>query len=162
MEELLIVAKPRKRILSLIIDLLINLVIDGVLLIPSIIAFVNAMKSRNDPNIIALFIAGILGGALIISFALFYFVCLPVIWEGQTIGKKLFNIRIVDATTNEGPSAKVMLLREATRIIIFVLSFGISAITSFFALCANNKKTTFHELMSNTRVVNVNIYQHNK
>lgn len=157
-EELLIAAKPTRRIVAIVLDLLINLAVDLVLLIPSVIAFVGVLYRGNYINIVALFISSLLSGALIISFAIFYFVCLPVVWEGQTIGKRALKIRIVDVNTNEGPSAKIMFLREATRILIFVLSVGMSGIVSLLALCLSDKHTTFHEQLSHTRVVNINIY----
>lgn len=157
-QQLLITAKPSKRISALLLDLLINLAVSTLLLLPAILALVNVLVNKSDANIIALFIASVFSGALIISFAIFYFVCLPVVWEGQTIGKRCAKIRVVDITTNEGPSAKIMFLREATRILIFVLSFGLSAFASLITLCISEKHTTFHEQISSTRVVNVNIY----
>lgn len=159
--DLLISAKPGKRIGALILDLLINLAVSAVLLIPALIALVNVLLNHNDANIIALFISSLASGALIVSFAIFYFVCLPSIWEGQTVGKRVAKIRVVDVTTNEGPNAKTMFLRESTRILIFILSCGLSAIASLLTLCLSETHTTFHEQISSTRVVNVNIYNAN-
>lgn len=156
--ELLISAKPGKRIGALLLDLLINLAVAAILLIPAIIALANVFVNKSDANIIALFIASLGSGALIVSFAIFYFVCLPSIWEGQTIGKRVAKIRVVDITTNEGPNARTMFLRESTRILIFIVSFGLSAIASLLTLCLSETHTTFHEQISSTRVVNVNIY----
>ncbi|MCQ2795525.1 MAG: RDD family protein [Bacilli bacterium] len=167
-EQLLISAKPSKRIGALILDLLINAAVSAILLIPGIIALANVFVDVNHgraitdtANIIALFIAALGCGALIVSFAIFYFVCLPSIWEGQTIGKRVTKIRVVDITTNEGPNAKTMFLRESSRILIFILSFGLSAIASLLTLCLSETHTTFHEQISSTRVVNVNIYNEN-
>ena len=157
-ETLLISAKPGKRIGALILDLLINVAVSAILLIPGIIAFTNVWIDPTKANVIALFIAAIFSGALIVSFAIFYFVCLPSIWEGQTIGKRVAKIRVVDINTNEGPNARVMFLRESTRILIFILSFGLSMIASLLTLCLSETHTTFHEQISSTRVVNVNIY----
>lgn len=160
-DSLLISAKPSKRIGALILDLLINTAVGAILLIPGIIALTNVWIERSEVNIVAVFIAALISGALIVSFAIFYFVCLPSIWEGQTIGKRVAKIRVVDITTNEGPNAKTMFLRESTRILIFILSFGLSAITSLLALCLSETHTSFHEQISSTRVVNVNIYNEN-
>lgn len=159
--ELLISAKPSKRIGALLLDLLINAAVAAVLLIPSIIALTNVFLNKSDANIIALFIASLGCGALIVSFAIFYFVCLPSIWEGQTIGKRVAKIRVIDINTNEGPNARTMFLRESSRILIFITSFGLSAIASLLTLCLSDTHTTFHEQISSTRVVNVNIYNEN-
>ena len=160
--ELLISAKPSKRILAFILDIFLNLAVSLVLLVPSIIALINIFLNKSEANIIALFISSIFSGALLISFAVFYFVCLPVIFEGQTLGKRFANIRVVDVHTNQGPNAKIMFIREGSRIIIFVLSFGLSIIPSLITLCISKKSTTFHEQISSTRVVNVNVYPENK
>ena len=159
--ELLISAKPSKRIGALLLDLLINAAVAAVLLIPSILALTNVFLDKSDANIIALFIASLGCGALIVSFAIFYFVCLPSIWEGQTIGKRVAKIRVIDINTNEGPNARTMFLRESSRILIFITSFGLSAVASLLTLCLSETHTTFHEQISSTRVVNVNIYNEN-
>lgn len=162
-EELLINAKPSRRICAVLFDVLLTLLVSGVILTPAILAFVDVIKN-SDPGhfrVLALFLSSLISGALIICLDILYFVCLPVIWEGQTIGKRLMKIRIVDINTNEGPNAKTMIIRETFRIIIFVVTFGLSAIASFLALILSDNHTTFHEQLSSTRVVNVNIYQEN-
>ena len=157
-ESVIVYAKPSKRILAYLIDLAIIATISIILLIPAILALVNMFANKTDANIIALFISSFVSGALCLSFAIFYFVCVPVFWEGQTVGKRFLNIRIIDIKVNDGPNAKVMFLREAIRITIFVLTFGLSAIASTLCLCISKKHIAFHEEISSTRVVNVNVY----
>jgi len=157
-EELVISAKPGRRISALLIDLMINLAVSMILLIPSILALINIFIEKNAANIMALFFSSLLSGSLVISFVIVYFVALPVFWEGQTVGKRFLNIKIIDITTNDGPNAKVMFLREATRIITCVLTVGISSIASLITLLISDNHITIHEQLSSTRVVNVNMY----
>jgi len=163
-DELLINAKPSRRIFAVLFDLFLTLIVSSIILLPAVLAFVDVIYHHNTESlrIIALFVSSLISGALIICLDILYFVCLPVIWEGQTIGKRLFKIRIIDIYTNEGPNAKTMLLREAFRIIIFIVTIGLSAIASSLALILSENHTTFHEQLSSTRVVNVNIYQENR
>jgi len=163
-DELLINAKPSRRILSVLFDSFLMSLVAGIILIPAILAFVDVTNHNNPDHfrVLALFISSIVSGALIICINILYFVCLPVIWEGQTIGKRLFKIRIIDINTNEGPNAKTMILRETFRIVIFVVTLGLSAIASSLTLILSENHTTFHEQLSSTRVVNVNIYQENR
>ena len=135
--ELLISAKPSKRIGALLLDLLINAAVAAILLIPSILALTNVFLNKSDANIIALFIASLGCGALIVSFAIFYFVCLPSIWEGQTIGKRVAKIRVIDINTNEGPNARTMFLRESSRILIFITSFGLVNFSFYLRIIVN-------------------------
>lgn len=163
-DQLLISAKPIRRIFAFMFDAFLNLLICGVLIIPAVLSFIDIYHSGdfNHYKLVALFISSLGSGALMICVTIFYFVCLPVIWEGQTIGKRMFKIRIISIDTNEGPNAKTMFLRESFRIVIFVITCGLSLIASFLSLCLSDKHTTFHEQLSSTRVVNVNIYSNEK
>jgi len=162
-EELLISAKPSRRIFAFLFDAFLYLLVSSLLVIPCVLAFIEAYQNPGDHfKLVALFISSLIAGALVICLYIFYFVCLPVIREGQTLGKKLFKIRIISVDTNEGPNAKTMFLREAFRIIIFVMTFGLSGIASFISLLVSDKHTTFHEQLSSTRVVNVNFFSKEK
>lgn len=148
------IAKPAKRIVAFLIDLVINFVVSVILLIPALFALINVLITKNNPNILALFIASLISGALIIAFVILYFVALPVFWEGQTVGKRFLSIRIVDVRTNQGPNARVMFIRESIRIVVCILTFGLSTFASFIVLLISDKHTTFHEQLSSTVVVN--------
>lgn len=154
-DETFLIAKPSKRILAFLFDLALNIAVAMILLIPAILALINIFITTNTPNIIALFISSFISGALVICFSIFYFICLPIFWDGQTVGKRFFGIRVIDVTTNETPNAKVMFIREAIRIVICVLTFGISTLASFIAIIVSEKHVAFHEEISSTRVVNV-------
>jgi len=147
------IAKPSRRIIAFLFDLLLNLAVAMILLIPAILAVVNVFVKNNAENIVALFFASLISGALAICFSIFYFVCLPVFWDGQTVGKRFFGIRIIDTTTNETPNAKVMFIREALRILLCIITFGLSLLASFFSLLLSDKHVTFSEEISSTRVV---------
>lgn len=151
----IVIAKPSKRILALLLDLIINILVAVVLFLPSVFALINVFVNNTQANIIALFVASAISGALTVCFSIFYFVCVPVFWDGQSVGKRFFGIRIIDTSTNEGPNAKVMFIREATRIILAVFTLGLSSIVSLITLCVTDKHITFHEEISSTRVINM-------
>lgn len=159
MDEFKINAKPSRRIIAYLVDLCLILAVSLILFIPTILALVNVNISQTTLNIFALMIASLFSGAMIVSFMIFYFVCLPVFWDGQTIGKRLFNITIIDTTTGEGPNAKTMFIREATRIFLFLFTVGLSAVASLIVLLVSEKHLVFHEILSSTKVVNINVYK---
>lgn len=145
--------KFKTRIIALLIDLALILAISVIFMIPAIISLVNLILYQTTLNVVSLFISCLISGALVISFTVFYFVCIPIFWDGQTVGKKLMNIKIIDITTNRVPNAKIMFLREGTRIITFVLTFGLSIIASIIAMKLTKNNVTFHETLSKTKVV---------
>ena len=154
-DDEIVIAKPRKRILALLLDLFINLLVAVILFLPSLFAFINALINPNQGNVVALFIASAVSGALAVCFSIFYFVCVPVFWDGQSVGKRFFNIRIIDINSKDGPNAKIMFIREATRIILCVFTLGLSSIVSLITLCITDKHITFHEKLSSTRVIDM-------
>lgn len=160
-EEINVATKARRRIFAYLVDLLINISAALILFIPTIIALINSVSSIRGIDLFALVIASILSGALMLCFYAFYFIFLPSLLNGQTIGKRLNKIRIIDITTSESPNLKTMFIREGSRILVYLFTFGLAAIASMIALCLNNKRMAFHEQISMTRVVNVNIFSLN-
>lgn len=157
-EEINVASKASRRIIAYIFDLFINLSADIILFIPTIIALFNILGSNRGVDILALTIAAIISGSLIICFYAFYFIYLPTLLDGQTIGKRINKIHVVDITTNACPNLKTMFIREGSRVLIYLVTFGLGAIASVIALCLNDKRLVFHEQISMTRVVNVNMF----
>lgn len=91
-------------------------------------------------------------GISIASFIGFY-IFPHVLTPGQTFGKRIQKIRIVDL---EGNPVKlwVVILRDVTRVLFSVLTFGIYLVVAFFLM---NEKTsrTIHDYIFKTKVVDL-------
>lgn len=82
-----------------------------------------------------------------------YLAILPVAWSGYIIGKKLFNIKVVQVN-GEKVNFQNMLLRELVgRYLLGVVSFGITTIVSFFMIIFSTDKRGLHDLIGGTIVV---------
>ena len=72
---------------------------------------------------------------------------------GQTFGKRIQKIKIVDL---EGNPVKlwVVILRDVTRVILSVITFGIYLVVAFFVM---NEKTsrTIHDYIFKTKVIDL-------
>ncbi|WP_017184858.1 RDD family protein [Alkalibacillus haloalkaliphilus] len=80
-----------------------------------------------------------------------YFIILPVLWAGYTLGKRAMGIRIAKIDgTKLGIGA--MLLREIVGGLIYVFTFGIGLIVSIFMVVFREDKRSLHDLIAKTYV----------
>ena len=77
------------------------------------------------------------------------------IWNGQTIGKRILNIKVVSNNGQELEKVKLL-----GRILIFNLSssmfYGIPLIISGVLILSNENKETLHDKILNTIVIDIN------
>ncbi len=149
-------AKTLARILAYIFDDIICFVLASIFLLMPIISLVSASIEKTEVNVIALFFSSVLGGAGIIIVFILYFIALPTYWKGQTLGKRFFHIKIV-TVNGDILLAKTIFIRELSRIFLFVLTFGLSSVTSLITLCITKKHICFHEVLSGTKVIETNL-----
>lgn len=62
---------------------------------------------------------GVIAGVLGVVFACLYYIVTPLfVWEGQTPGKRLCGIKIVDAQTGEKPTLANLMLRQVLGVLV--------------------------------------------
>ena len=83
-----------------------------------------------------------------------YFVVLPIFWNGQTLGKRFFRIRIIK-TDGSDIDFKTIFLREMTRVLMFILTFGISAFADTMVLLFSNQRIGFYDYVAATQVIDI-------
>lgn len=81
-----------------------------------------------------------------------YFVLLPVVWSGYTVGKKALGIRIVKKN-GEDVGVLNMILRYFVAGIIYVFTFGIGFIASIFMVALREDKRAVHDFIGGTQVL---------
>ena len=142
------------RLLAILFDTFIVLAIIIVANIPAVISFVNVSINKSTVNIVALYIAAFFSGALSLIGIILYTIVVPVFLNGQTLGKKYFNLAIVK---NNGSDIdfKTMFIRELTRFFIIIVSFGLSIIVDLITLMTSRGCSTFYDTISTTKVVDV-------
>ncbi|TGB02933.1 RDD family protein [Halobacillus salinus] len=81
-----------------------------------------------------------------------YFVILPVIWSGYTVGKKSLGIRIVKKS-GEDVGIFNMLLRYVIGGLVYLFTFGIGLIVSIFMVAIREDKRAIHDFIGGTKVM---------
>ncbi|WJE17115.1 RDD family protein [Halobacillus sp. ACCC02827] len=83
---------------------------------------------------------------------LLYWVLVPTIWSGYTIGKRITGgMRVVKADGSE-VSLGTMLLREVVAGLVYVVTLGIALIVSAFMVGMRDDKRAVHDFIAGTYV----------
>lgn len=147
-------AKIRHRVVATVVDNAIILTTIGMLLIGIWPNFIQAM--RRDYIITFSMIMNLLRIGMVYSlFLLSYYMLIPMFLKGQTIGKWLFKLKVVD---EEGKDVdyKILFYREAIcRILVRTISLGLSSIVSFFVMVLRDDKKSLADVFAKTKVIDI-------
>jgi uncharacterized RDD family membrane protein YckC len=91
------------------------------------------------------------GNILSNTLSILYFLILPIVWFGYTIGKRIVGIRIVKVN-GEKLGFGTMLMRVIVAGLIYGITLGIAAIVSAFMVGLRNDKRSIHDLIAGTYV----------
>lgn len=84
-------------------------------------------------------------------FTILYFVLLPVLWYGYTIGKKIAGVRIVKKD-NTDVTFITMVLRYIVGGLVYGLTFGVALVVSAIMVAAREDKRAIHDFIAGTYV----------
>ena len=147
-------AKVRHRVVATIIDNLIISFIIGLLLIGPLVTFIYALV--NDlPVTLSMIISLLRSGMIYCLFLLFYYMVVPMFLKGQTIGKWLLKLKVVN---EEGKDVgyKDLFFREAIcRILLRILSCGASSVVSFIVMLIRDDKKSIADVFAKTKVIDI-------
>lgn len=142
------------RFFAALVDFFILFAVVLVMMIPSIVSFINALVYSNPQSITALYVSSFVAGALSLLFIAFYLIFLPIVWHGQTLGKRYFNLQIVK--TDDSPvDFKCMFIRTFCFLLIIILTFGAALLTEILNVGAAKKITSVFDILASTKVVEV-------
>ncbi|MFD1705689.1 RDD family protein [Siminovitchia sediminis] len=80
-----------------------------------------------------------------------YYLLLPVLWAGYTVGKRIAGVRIVKLN-GENPGIGTMLLRIVVGGLVYIVTLGIGLIISAFMIGLRDDKRGLHDLIAGTYV----------
>lgn len=124
---------------------LLAIIIDGaVLILPTLLIGMLAILwvDAEDVNI------DLFSGTV----SLLYSMILPVVWQGQTVGKYAMGIQIVK-TDGRKLGIGAMLMRVLVANLLYGLTLYILMITSIIMVLVRNDKRAVHDFLAGTRVV---------
>ncbi len=133
------------RILAYLIDALIKIAYAFVLIM--IVGYgIGLFSGRNFENISAFLIVLLV---LLVLPLLFYTLVLEIVMDGQTVGKRAMNIKVVMLDGTQ-PSVSAYLIRWLIRIIDVQFFYGLVAI---ICIASNNKGQRLGDMAANTTVI---------
>ncbi|MFA5687418.1 MAG: RDD family protein [Bacilli bacterium] len=147
-------AKSYHRIFANLFDLIVVASLLLLLTFRSIIALINGLVNPSSLDSLALFILSFSSGIFTFAIVLIYFVILPLFWNGQTLGKRFFKIKIMKIDGSE-IDFKTIFLRESTRVLLVIMTFGFSALVDMIILIISKQGLGFYDYVSSTQVVDV-------
>ncbi|GIN19162.1 MAG TPA: RDD family protein [Bacillus bacterium] len=80
-----------------------------------------------------------------------YYLILPTVWMGYTVGKRIVGVRIVKVDGGK-VGIGTMLLRTFVASIVYMVTLGIALIVSAFMVGLRDDKRGIHDLIANTYV----------
>lgn len=147
-------AKSYHRIFANIFDLVVIAAATLLLTFRSLIELITTIVDSTRLNSVALYLSAFGSGALALIGIIVYFIALPIFWNGQTLGKRFFKIKII---RNDGSDIdfKTIFLREMLRTLLFVLTFGVSAFADTMVLLFSKQRIGFYDYVAATQVIDI-------
>ena len=147
-------AKIRHRVVASIIDGIIIFCIVGLSLIGIWGTLLYALV-KDLPITLSMVIQLLRGGFLYALFLLFYYMVVPMFLKGQTIGKWLLKLKVVNEQ-GEDVGYKDLFFREAIcRILLRNLSWGISSVVSLIVMIIRDDKKSVADVFAKTKVIDI-------
>jgi uncharacterized RDD family membrane protein YckC len=117
-----------------------SIFIDGLLLIPLYLICMLIGISDNATDLI------------VNSIDFLYYLIIPVIWSGFTVGKRALGIKII-RTDGKKVGIGTTLKRYILASLVYVITFGIACIISVFMVGLRKDKRSIHDFIAGTQVI---------
>ncbi|HAX74178.1 MAG TPA: RDD family protein [Firmicutes bacterium] len=94
---------------------------------------------------------------LVVALTFYVFVVLiPLLNNGQTLGKKMFKLQPVIMGSEKKLTWWHLHLREILKYVIMFYSFGLTHVASFFMISERRDRRAVHDLLFKTHVIDLN------
>lgn len=148
-------AKAKHRIMSFLFDWVIVYFFCVLLMLFPIVNFIKDYGNATKEEVLSLVICLILFSLSCFIFIVFYFVILPVLLKGQTLGKKFFGIKIVKQNGDEVDYATLFVRELIGKVLIDFASFGLTVFIRAITLSLKGSYYSFQDVLTNTMVIDI-------
>ncbi|MFD0770414.1 RDD family protein [Bacillus sp. CGMCC 1.60114] len=115
-------------------------ILDGLVLVPFLVIFmVLGVSEKKSDNIVSIL-------------ETLYYLIVPIVWGGYTVGKKAVDIRIV-RIDGKNITIWTTIKRYLLGGIVYTLTFGLAVIVSAFMVALRQDKRSIHDFIAGTKVV---------
>ena len=148
-------AKVRHRIMAAMLDFGIVLGLLGIITVGKLPIIINIFSQENY-TVTAKFIVDIFRYGIIFSIILLiYYVVIPLFFNGQTFGKKVFKLQI-QKENGEKIDSRTMFYREGIgRVFLNFASLGVTVIVSTIIMIFREDKKDLIDVLAKTKVVDL-------
>jgi uncharacterized RDD family membrane protein YckC len=141
--------------MAVIVDFLIVLLLSLLFYVNKIPFIIAAIRNPNINVDVKVIFDSFRSGAVLIIVLIFYFVAIPFYLKGQTIGKRIFKLKIVNEDGSD-VGVKELFFREIIgKLFIDFLSLGLSIISSFIIMCLRDDKKSLADIIAKTKVIDI-------
>ena len=147
-------AKVRHRIIAGLLDNLILIGVAVVLFIGVWPGVIGSIVIRESLTL--MMVTKFIRVSIVYAFILLvYYMVIPIFLKGQTIGKKVFKLKLVNDDSTD-VDYKVLFFREAIcRILVRTVSFGVSTIVSCIIMIIRDDNKTLSDIFAKTKVIDI-------
>jgi len=104
-------------------------------------------------SMVSYMMTGQMEGDLVTSLlSVLYYIIVPVLWVGYTIGKRIVGIRIAKVN-GEKIGFGTTIMRYVVAGIVYTITFGLAVIASGLMVLFRKDKRSIHDLMAGTQVI---------
>lgn len=148
-------AKVRHRLMASMLDLAVMIVLLGLIVLWKL-PFIISMFNASEHVVSTKFILDMFRWGIIFSIILiFYYTIIPLLLNGQTIGKKIFKLKVT-CQNGQKVDFKTMFYREViSGIFVNFASLGITAVASLITMLLREDKKSIGDIFAKTRVVDL-------
>jgi len=132
-------------------DLSVLILGSVIIMVPSLIVFISAMRQPSISRTIAVYLVMFLTGALVALYDLGYRVVVPYFYKGQSLGLRFFRMRIYQENGGE-LCFRNLLIKALTIFFLVILSLGLYYLVEAIALFASPSHRGFADVVSGTMV----------
>lgn len=146
-------AKARHRILAALFDFALCYALVLLTMLRPILLLIHTVNSGSSSDIFRLTMSLLLFGGLSFIVVVLYYIAIPSILKGQTLGMKFFRIRIVKDNGDKVDFGTLFVREFFGNILFAVTTLGFSIISSFCTLVGRDDRRTFTDILSGTTII---------